>query len=110
MNKEFLLEIADVLGIAINNQEVYGRRRKTRFDYLVTRGLLKEFELDSAWDKAREEKKSMETFLMNKYKISKDDIARSYEEYFHCKVIPFNEKFPIPGDLVKEFEERIPPP
>jgi len=105
--QEFLLEIADVLGIAINNQEVYGRRRKTRFDYLVTRGHLKEYELDSAWDRAREEKESMEGFLMNKYKISRNDIARSYEEYFHCKVIPFNEKFPIPGDLLKNLKREF---
>jgi len=105
--QEFLLEIADVLGIAINNQEVYGRRRKTRFDYLVTRGLLKEYELESAWDRAREERESMESFLMNKHKISKNDIARSYEEYFHCKVIPFNEKFPIPGDLVKNLKREF---
>ncbi len=103
----FLLEIADVLGIAINNQETYGRRRKTRFDYLVTRGFLKEYELDSAWDRAREEKESMETFLMSKYKISRSDIARSYEEYFHCKVIPFNEKFPIPGDLLKNLKREF---
>jgi len=103
----FLLEIVDVLGIAINNQEAYGRRRKTRFDYLVTRGLLKEFELDGAWDRAREEKISMEKFLMNKYKISTDDIARSYEEYFHCKVIPFNEKFPIPGALLKNLKRQF---
>ena len=103
----FLLEIADVLGIAINNQEVYGKRRKTRFDYLVTRGFIKEYELDSAWDRAREERESMETFLMSKYKISKSDIARSYEEYFHCKVIPFNEKFPIPGDLLKNLKREF---
>jgi type II secretory ATPase GspE/PulE/Tfp pilus assembly ATPase PilB-like protein/putative methionine-R-sulfoxide reductase with GAF domain len=103
----FLLEIADVLGIAINNQEIYGRRRKTRFDYLVTRGFLKEYELDSAWDRAREEKESMEGFLMNKYKISRSDIARSYEEYFHCKVISFNEKFPIPGDLLKNLKREF---
>jgi len=38
----FLLEIADVLGIALYNQERFVRRRKTRFDYLLTRGLLKE--------------------------------------------------------------------
>lgn len=105
--QEFLLEIAYVLGIAINNQEVYGRRRKTRFDYLVTRGLLKEYELDASWGKAREEKISMERFLMNKYKITTDDIARSYEEYFHCKVIPFNEKFPIPGDLLKTLKKEF---
>ena len=103
----FLLEIADVLGIAMNNQESYGRRRKTRFDYLVTRGFIKEYELDSAWDRAREEKESMETFLMSKYKLSKSDVARSYEEYFHCKVIPFNEKFPIPGDLLKNLKREF---
>ncbi|HUH65865.1 MAG TPA: GspE/PulE family protein, partial [Syntrophales bacterium] len=103
----FLMEIADVLGIAINNQEVYGRRRKTRFDYLVTRGLLKEYELDSAWERAREEKESMETFLMGKYKISKGDIVRSYEEYFHCKVIAFNEKFPIPSDLLRNLKREF---
>ncbi|HET6459194.1 MAG TPA: GspE/PulE family protein [Syntrophales bacterium] len=105
--QEFLLEIAYVLGIAINNQEVYGRRRKTRFDYLVARGLLKEYELDASWGKAREEKISMERFLMNKYKITTDDIARSYEEYFHCKVIPFNEKLPIPGDLLKNLKKEF---
>jgi type II secretory ATPase GspE/PulE/Tfp pilus assembly ATPase PilB-like protein len=103
----FLLEIADVLGIALNNQERFVRRRKTRFDYLLSRGLLKEEELDSAWDKSRDEKESMETFLMSKYKITKQDIVKSYEEYFRCKVIPFNDKFPIPGDLLKNLKKEF---
>ena len=103
----FLLEIADVLGIALNNQERFVRRRKTRFDYLITRGLLKEEDLDSAWDKSREEKESMETFLMNKHKISRDDIVKSYEEYFRCKVISYNDKFPIPGDLLKNLKKEF---
>ena len=103
----FLLEIADVLGIALNNQERFVRRRKTRFDYLLNRGLLKEEELDGAWDRAREEKESTEAFLMNKYKISKDDIVKSYEEHFRCKVIPFNDKFPIPADLLKNLKKEF---
>jgi type II secretory ATPase GspE/PulE/Tfp pilus assembly ATPase PilB-like protein/GAF domain-containing protein len=103
----FLLEIADVLGIALYNQERFIRRRKTRFDYLLTRGLLKEEELDSAWDKSREEKESMETFLMSRHKISRDDIIKSYEEYFRCKVIPFNDKAPIPGDLLKNLKKEF---
>ena len=106
-DQEFLLEIADVLGIALYNQERFVRRRKTRFDYLLTRGLLKEELLDSAWDKSREEKESMETFLMSKYKISRDDIVKSYEEYFRCKVIPFNDKTPIPGDLLKNLKKEF---
>jgi type II secretory ATPase GspE/PulE/Tfp pilus assembly ATPase PilB-like protein len=103
----FLQEIADVLGIALHNQERFAKRRRTRFDYLITRGLIKEEELDSAWDEAREKKENMETFLTNKYRVSKDDIAKSYEEYFHCKVIPFNEKIPIPGDLLKNLKKEF---
>jgi GAF domain-containing protein len=103
----FLLEIADVLGIALSNQERFVRRRKTRFDYLLTRGLLKEEELDGAWDKAREEKESTEAFLMSKYKISKDDIVKSYEDHFRCKVIAFVDKFPIPGDLLKNLKKEF---
>ena len=34
----FLRELADVLGIAFYNQERFSKRRKTKFDYLVTRG------------------------------------------------------------------------
>jgi len=103
----FLQEIADVLGIALHNQERFAKRRRTRFDYLITRGLLKEEELDNAWEESREKKENMETFLMNKYKVYKDDIAKSYEEYFRCKVIPFNEKLPIPGDLLKSLKKEF---
>ena len=103
----FLQEIADVLGIALHNQERFAKRRRTRFDYLITRGLIKEEELDSAWDEAREKKENMETFLTNRYKVSKDDLAKSYEEYFRCKVISFNEKIPIPGDLLKNLKKEF---
>ena len=102
-----LLEIADVLGVALYNQERFARRRKTRFDFLVSRGLLKEDELDNAWDESREKKESMETFLMGKYKISRDDITKSYEEYFRCKVIQFNDKFPIPGELLRNLKKEF---
>jgi type II secretory ATPase GspE/PulE/Tfp pilus assembly ATPase PilB-like protein len=102
----FLQEIADVLGVAFFNQERFARRRKTKFDFLVSRGFLKEDELDSAWEESREKKETMETFLMGKYKISKDDIAKSYEEFFRCKVVLYNDKFPIPGDLLKNLKKE----
>ncbi|HVO68093.1 MAG TPA: GspE/PulE family protein [Syntrophales bacterium] len=103
----FMQEIADVLGIALHNQERFAKRRRTRFDYLLTRDLIKEEELDSSWEEAREKKENMETFLTNKYRISKEDIAKSYEEYFRCKVIPFNDKIPIPGDLLKNLKKEF---
>jgi type II secretory ATPase GspE/PulE/Tfp pilus assembly ATPase PilB-like protein len=106
----FLQEISDVLGVAFFNQERYARRRKTRFDYLISRDLLKEEELEAAWEGAREAKESVEDFLMRKHKLSRDDIGKSFEEFFRCKFISFSDKYPIPGDLLinlrKEYLRR----
>ena len=101
----FLQELADVLGIAFYNQERFSKRRKTRFDYLVTRGLIKEEDLDGAWEESREKKEPMETLLMRKFRISKEQIGKSYEEFFRCKFVQFNDKHPIPGDLLKNLKK-----
>jgi len=104
--KGFLQEIANVLGIAISNQERFARRRKTRFDFLLSRGLLKEEELDSAWENSREAKENIETYLMKKFKITREDIGRSFEEFFRCKFISFSDRYPIPGDLLKNLKRE----
>ena len=101
----FIKEIADVLGIAFYNQERFARRRKTKFDYLITRGRIKESELDSAWEESREQKETMETFLMRKYKISSEEIGKGFEEFFRCKFVQFNDKQPIPGDLLRNLKK-----
>ncbi|MDI6777162.1 MAG: GspE/PulE family protein [Syntrophales bacterium] len=104
--QSFLQEMAEVLGIAFYNQEKFARRRRTRFDYLVSRDLLKEEELNRAWGEAREQKEAMEVFLMKKYNISKEEMGRSFEEFYHCKFIQFNDKHPIPGDLLKNLKRE----
>lgn len=102
----FVQEIAEVLGVAFFNQERYARRRKTRYDYLISRDLLKEEELDSALEESREQKEPMESFLMKKYGISKEDIGESLEEFYRCQFIKFDDKFPIPGDLLKNLKRE----
>jgi len=102
----FLHEIAEVLGVAFYNQERYARKRRTRFDYLVSRDLLKEEELESAWEEARNQKETMENFLMKKYKIPKAEIGRSLEAFYNCKFIEFTDKIPIPGDLLKGLKKE----
>jgi len=101
----FAHEIAEVLAVAFYNQERLAKRRRTRFDYLINRDLLKEEDLDNAWEESRENKETMENFLMKKYKISKTDIGKSLEEFYRCKYISFNEKTPIPGDLLKNLKK-----
>jgi type II secretory ATPase GspE/PulE/Tfp pilus assembly ATPase PilB-like protein len=102
----FLQEIAEVLGVAFYNQERYTRKRKTRFDDLISRGLLKEEEMENAWEEARERKEIIETFLMKKYDISKDDIGKSFEAFFRCQFVEFNDKLPIPGELLKNLKKQ----
>ncbi|MFA5322770.1 MAG: GspE/PulE family protein [Smithella sp.] len=101
------LEISDVLGVAFYNQQRFVRHRKTRFDYLLSHDLIKEDELESAWKESREKKISMENFLMQKYKISKDDIGHAFEEFYNCRFIKYNDKLPIPGHLIKNLKKNF---
>jgi len=103
--EDLLHEITEVLGIAFFNQQRYARRRKTRFDYLINRDMLKEEELESAWEEAREKKETVENYIMQKYKISKEDIGRSFEEFYRCRFIVYNEKTVIPGELLKNLKK-----
>ena len=96
----FVSEISEVLGLAFFNQERYARKRKTRFDYLMSHDLLREEELESAWEEAREAKETVENFLMKKYRVTREDIGRSLSEFFKCRFVPFSDKFPIPTDLL----------
>ncbi len=104
-SESFLAEIAAVLGIAIFNQQRYERRRKTRFDFLVSRGQIKESDLENSWVEAREKNEPIDVLLRRKYKISKEDIGRSFEDFYRCKFIQFNDKFPIPGELVRNLKK-----
>jgi type II secretory ATPase GspE/PulE/Tfp pilus assembly ATPase PilB-like protein len=101
----FVQEIAEVLAVAFYNQERLAKRRRTRFDYLISRDLIREEDLDSAWEESRDNKETMESFLMTKHKVSRTDIGRSLEEFYRCKFIPYNEKTPIPGDLLKNLKK-----
>jgi type II secretory ATPase GspE/PulE/Tfp pilus assembly ATPase PilB-like protein len=101
------LEIAEVLGVAFYNQQRFVRHRKTRFDYLINHDLIKEQDLEGAWKESREKKISMEDLLMQKYKISKDDIGHAFEEFYNCRFIKYNDKLPIPGHLIKNLKKNF---
>ncbi|NLD80618.1 MAG: GspE/PulE family protein [Smithella sp.] len=99
------VEIAEVLGVAFYNQRRFARRRKTRFDFLVTRGLLTDEEMENSWQGAREKKEAIEQYLMNNHRISKDDIGHSFEDFYRCRFIHYNEKTVIPGDLLRNLKK-----
>ena len=102
----FLDEICSVLGIAFYNQEKFSKqRRHSKFDYLIRHGHVTQAYIDKATEEAHEQKEPIENVLMRKYSVSKDDIGASLAEYYNCQFITFNDKLPIPGDLLKNLKK-----
>ena len=101
-----LMEMAGVLGTAFHNQERVSQKRKTRFNYLLTLGLIKDEDLEKAWVETKTNRETVEAYLMRDCKISKDDMGRSLEEFYKCHFIPFSSKYPIPFDLLKNLKEE----
>ncbi|HEX7415679.1 MAG TPA: ATPase, T2SS/T4P/T4SS family, partial [Smithellaceae bacterium] len=98
----FLDEICSVLGIAFYNQEKFSKqRRHSKFDYIIRHGHITQAYIDKATEEAREQKEPIENVLINKYKVSKDNIGTSLAEYYNCQFITFNDKLPIPGELLR---------
>ena len=98
----FLDEICSVLGIAFYNQEKFSKqRRHSKFDYLIRHGHITQVYIDKATEEAREQKEPIENVLIHKYKVSKDNIGMSLAEYYNCQFITFNDKLPIPGELLR---------
>jgi len=104
--QSFLEEIADVLGIAFYNQQRVLRRRKTRFDYLVARGLISEPDLDNSWPEARRANETMEEYLIRKFRMTKSDIGKSLEDFYRCKFIQFDDRLAVPEDLLKNLRQE----
>ncbi|MBW2648741.1 MAG: GAF domain-containing protein, partial [Deltaproteobacteria bacterium] len=105
-DQDFLKEMANVLGTAFYNQERIGQKRKSKFNYLLTHGLIMEEDLEKAREVAKKNRKTVETYLMREFNISKENIGRSLEEFYNCSFVPFSNKYPIPFDLLKNLKEE----
>ncbi len=86
----FLEEIAYVLGIAFHNQQRMGGRKKTKFDYLLSQGLIKESDLDTAREEVKKTRQTIEDYLISALKISRDEVGKSFADFYNCKYVKFN--------------------
>ncbi|MFQ5540357.1 MAG: ATPase, T2SS/T4P/T4SS family, partial [Candidatus Binatia bacterium] len=94
-------EIARTLGIALYNQFQLAKRKPTKFDYLVSSGLLTQSELDVAITEAREEMRDVESLLMERYKVAKKDVGRALSLFYKCPFVEYEKNTLIPPELVK---------
>ncbi len=100
------VEMAKVLGIAFFNHRRLSQQKKkrTRFDYLINNNLITEKELENAIAMARDRKVPIEDIFINEFKVKKNEIGRSIAEFFKCEYVPFDDEYPIPGDLLAKLK------
>jgi type II secretory ATPase GspE/PulE/Tfp pilus assembly ATPase PilB-like protein len=107
-------QLCKTLGIAIRQRmqraEDGQRRKATKYDGLVTEGVLSQDELQQCIQQAREEGKPVEHMLMNNYRIRPAQIGQSLAKFFGVGYEPFNtgriRSEMLHGPLKREFIEQ----
>ena len=101
-------EIGKSLGVAFANQRKMssagGRRRPTKFDGLLTNGILTETQLEEATKMARNAGAPIEQILMTHLKVKKQDLGTSLSAFYRCDFFQFDPNLPIPNDLIERLE------
>lgn len=101
-DEKSILEIAKVLGLAFyKNQRFAQREKTTRFDLLVANNVISAKDLAEAMITARKTRKPVESVLMSAYNVSKEEIGKALSAHYKTRFVPFDEKMPIPGQLLK---------
>jgi type II secretory ATPase GspE/PulE/Tfp pilus assembly ATPase PilB-like protein len=101
------VEMAKILGIAFFNHQKLTQKgkKRTKFDYLINNSIITNKELERAIVMAREQKTAIETILINEVKVKKEEVGRSLAEYYNCEYVPFDNNYPIPGDLLAKLKQ-----
>jgi hypothetical protein len=111
---EGVAQLCKTLAIAIRQRvqkaEENARRRATKYDGLVSDGVMSEQELALCLEEARTEDKSVEYVLMAHYKVRPAQIGPSLAKFFRVPYEPFNatriRSEMLHGPLKREFIEE----
>jgi len=106
-DQESAVEMSKVLGIAFYNQMKISQTEKkgAKFGYLIRNSVITEKELEKAIFMAREKKKPIESIFIEEMKVRKDEVGRALAEYYRCEYVPFDNKYPIPGELLSKLKQ-----
>ena len=101
-DEESVAEISKTLGIAFFNQLKLSRKIPTKFDSLVANSKLTKTELDAAVGDARKQQVDVETVLLEKYRVSKQEIGRSMSQFYRCPFVEFDGRLTADPDLLRD--------
>ncbi|MGH7254411.1 MAG: GspE/PulE family protein, partial [Nitrospirales bacterium] len=100
-DEESVAEIAKCLGIAFYNLRKISKKTPTKFDYLVGNGRITQAELDQAIAEARKGSTDMESLLIDRYKIPREEIGKSLSQFYKVAHVEYSERVLPDRDLLK---------
>jgi type II secretory ATPase GspE/PulE/Tfp pilus assembly ATPase PilB-like protein len=95
-----VVEVAKSLATALHTLQRLHRRKPGKFDYLRIQDLITEDELNQAITEARRQQTDVESILVTKYRIRKEDIGVALTMFYKCQFIEFTDKIMIPPELL----------
>ncbi len=75
-------------------------RPQSEFSLLVDRGILSRAELEDAGGMAQARGVELEKVLIREFGVFKQDLLEALAEYYHCASIEYDERLPIPPELL----------
>ncbi|HEX5647269.1 MAG TPA: ATPase, T2SS/T4P/T4SS family [Nitrospira sp.] len=100
-DEESVAEITKALGIAFFNLRNTAKKNPTKFDLLLSSNRLTQNDLDAATAESRKGLSDLESILIEKYKVPKVDLGKSFAQFYKCPYIEYSERTLVDIDLLK---------
>lgn len=105
MMEEGAPELAKTLAIALSQRQTPVGLVKTKFDTLVTEGIISAPELELAQRSARKKGKDLEEVLIEEFQVKPADIGKSLSAFFSVPWEPYKQDRVKPMDLLKNLKQ-----
>jgi type II secretory ATPase GspE/PulE/Tfp pilus assembly ATPase PilB-like protein len=100
-DEESVAEITKALGIAFFNLKNTAKKNPTKFDLLLSSTRLTQNDLDAATAESRKGISDLESILIEKYKVPKIDLGKSFAQFYKCPYIEYSERTLVDIELLK---------
>ncbi len=98
--EEGLQELAKTLAIAFRQRQ----RIRTRFDTLISQGILSPTEIELATRSAHRKNRDIEDILMDEFQVKPADLGQSLADFYHVPWEPFRSDRIKPDELLKNLK------
>ena len=79
----------------------------SRYDYLLREGMVTTDQLQKAFALSKKTNKSVEHVLIDRYRVKKEDIGKSFALFYDCPFREYDPTLPVPVELLKKLKEAF---